>query len=472
MLSILPGRAVVAVALLAWFIFGNPAAAQPATPEVKLLFSGTEDALAPWGKLQFGATSMRKVRDCVSPGFVPALCLPGKDGRWEVYGQIYQGGSSGGWKLVRAVTRDGALFEDIETVFTAEPGRWTSHLGLAFSPESKEFLAIKFKMDKEGFAYRAFFSPDGRKWKEHPDTLFYDGDSLGLFWSPTAHRFICTSKTLQPVLKHIQDHGGTHVQLKNDDLRDRRVQTVRSSHDGRSWEPSTSMVGLFNPKRDYRSLPVELMIVPDADDPPDMEFYRSIGFWHYDRAYMVVLNYAASPLMRGKHGPQLDTEWWTSRDGLRWERPFRGLNALGELFSHSRSITHNPMIIDGMMLFHFGDQIWGVGQDRISYVSARANAEFTTRSFAMPQADLLLNAAVPSIDRAFAGNQAYVMAAALDDRGQVIPGFEAKKCLIRNTDQIVIPLQWGERSARELAGRKISLRLYLRGAAIYAVGSN
>ena len=37
--------------------------------------------------------------------------------------------------------------------------------------------------------------------------LFYDCDSLGLFWSPAAKRFVCTNKTLQPFLKHIQDHG-------------------------------------------------------------------------------------------------------------------------------------------------------------------------------------------------------------------------------------------------------------------------
>jgi hypothetical protein len=57
----------------------------------------------------------------------------------------------------------------------------------------------------------------------------------------------------------------------------------------------------------------------------------------------------------------------------------------------------------------------------------------------------------------------------LDDQGKVVSGFEAEKCLIQNSDRIDVPLRWGEKSARELAGRTISLRFYLRSANVYAV---
>jgi len=65
------------------------------------------------------------------------------------------------------------------------------------------------------------------------------------------------------------------------------------------------------------------------------------------------------------------------------------------------------------MLFHFGNRIAGMREDRISFVGARANAEFSTSPFAMPDLDLCLNAAVPSPDRPFAAQQAYVMVAVL-----------------------------------------------------------
>jgi hypothetical protein len=446
---------------------------------MKLLFSGPLDVGDTWGRLHFGATPMQKIRACENPGFSVACCLPRHDGGWDVYGQVFHRGKGASmfdeqhtWKLVRATTRDGSRFENVEPVFQSEPGPWTDHLGLAYNPDAKEFLALKLRIDNNGFAYRAYFSPDGGKWKEHPgNPLFYDCDSLGLFWSAQAHRFVCTNKTLQPFPKHIQDHGGTHPQNKNDKLRDRRVLAIRSSRDGRSWEPSDSMMDVWNRLGNYKPLPTELMTVPDRDDPPDMEFYRGIGFWYHDRSYMVVLNYAASPLMPRKHGPHLDTEWWVSRDGLRWERPYRGVNALGDSFPSAVCITHNPMVIDGKILFHFGDRLLGMKQDRISFVGARANAEFSTVSFAMPQADLFLNAAVPSPDRPFAVAQAYVMVGIVDDKGNIVPGWEPEKCLIRGQDDIALPLRWSGRSARELAGRRVRVRFHLRSSNVYAVTS-
>ncbi|MCX7044751.1 MAG: hypothetical protein NTX50_04585 [Candidatus Sumerlaeota bacterium] len=471
----LHGLPPLAALICAALVLSQTVYAQKLDTDVKLLFSTSQDVANTWGQLRFGATPMQKIRDCDNPGFSLACCLPQPDGSWRVYGQVFKNGpteTSNSWKLIRATTRDGGRFENVETVFEPEPGPWTAHLGLAYNPDAKEFLALKLRVDDNGFAYRAFFSADGRSWKEHAgNPLFYDGDSMGLFWSPAARRFICSSKTLQPFAKRLQDHGGTHPQNKDDNLRDRRVLAIRSSSDGRTWAPSDSMMNVWNRLDRYKPLPAEQMITPDDGDPPDMEFYRGIGFWYHDRSYLVVLNYAASPLAPRKHGPQLDTEWWVSRDGLVWERPYRGINALGDAFPGVPNITHNPMIIDGMILFHFGAQLFGMKQDRISFAGARANAEFSTRPFQMPQADLYLNAAIPAPDRPFAAQQAYVMADVLDDQGQVVPGFEAEKCVIQRSDRIDLPLRWNGKSARELAGHQISLRFHLRSANIYAVTS-
>jgi hypothetical protein len=164
----------------------------------------------------------------------------------------------------------------------------------------------------------------------------------------------------------------------------------------------------------------------------------------------------------------LDNEWWTSLDGLRWERPARDVNALTVFPAVQRLETH-PMTINGMTLFPRGNQLLGLPEDRISFVSARANAEFSTRPFEMQDVNLLLNAAVPAPERSFAQEQAYIMVALLDENGTVIPGFEAEKCVIRNEDRRDIPLKWGDSSVRDLAGKSIRLRFYLRSANIYAV---
>ena len=110
---------------------------------------------------------------------------------------------------------------------------------------------------------------------------------------------------------------------------------------------------------------------------------------------MTVLNYAASPLALRKHGPHLDNEWWTSRDGLQWERSARGVHAL-EVFPQYPQLETHPLIVNGTILFPRGNLLLGLPADRISYVSARANGEFSTKPFLMPAADLLLNAALPA----------------------------------------------------------------------------
>jgi hypothetical protein len=451
--------------------------ALPFLPPWKLLFSGSQDITDTWGLLHFGVSPVRVIREGEPPGFTFTGCFPLPDGTWQVYGQEMTEVSRGSepydrvvaWKLIRATTRDGVKFENRETVFEAKPGAWTDHCAMAYNPDAKEYLLLKLKVDRSGFAYTAILSPDGKQWQEHPgNPLFYEGDAMSLFWSPVLHRFVCVSKSLQPYRKHFVDHGGPTPALGDDSLRDRRVLMLRSSPDGRRWEPSVSLSDVWNRNGRKGPIPSGFMTMPDAGDPPDLEFYSGNGFWYYDRAYMMVLNYAASPLTLRKHGPHLDNEWWTSPDGWRWERPARGVNALEAFPGIPRLETH-PLIVNGMILFARGHLLLGLKEDRISHVGARANAEFSTRSFRMPAADLLLNAASPSPDRVFARDQAYVMAAVQDDTGHGIPGYEAEKCLIRNEDRSDIVLKWGGSSARQLAGRTIRLRIFLRSADIYAV---
>ena len=61
------------------------------------------------------------------------------------------------------------------------------------------------------------------------------------------------------------------------------------------------------------------------------------------------------------------------------------------------------------------------------------------------------------------------MVAVLDEKGAVLPGFEAERCLIRGEDGCGIPLRWGEARTQALAGRTVRLRFSLRSANIYAV---
>jgi len=127
------------------------------------------------------------------------------------------------------------------------------------------------------------------------------------------------------------------------------------------------------------------------------------------------------------------------------------------------------MILGGKLLFNFGNRLFGLSEDRITYAAARANAEFSTIEFTAPAKPLALNASIPSPDRLHATNQCYVMVAALDEQGRVITGYERERCILRKVDAIDLPLRWGDKDTQTLAGKKIRLRFYLRAARIYSV---
>ena len=252
------------------------------------------------------------------------------------------------WRIHRGTTADGLTFGNIEQVFESEPGPWAKHTTIAYNPDAGEFLALKLKNHPTGFDVMSYFSEDGQLCREGPENPVYaDGDSLGAFWCPESGRYICINKTYNFVKKHIPDYGylrkidGRHVQS-------RRACSLRWSRDGCRWEPSDRTYEITG-----TPLPEGFLLMPDGDDPPDIEFYCGMGFWYHDRCFLMMLNYAATPLTPGKHGPHLDSEWWISRDGLRWERPYRHINAIAEMPQGIGIITHNPMLIDGKILFHF-----------------------------------------------------------------------------------------------------------------------
>lgn len=444
---------------------------------LKLLFSSPQDFADSWGQVRIGVTPVSEVRQIEKPEFAVVSAFTRADGTYEVFGQQFAQVGRGkelydetnSWKLIRATTSDGVSFKNPETVIDQPAGTWTRHAAIAYNPEAKEYLLLKLKMDSSGFAYTAFFSADGKHWEPYTENpLFYDGDALSLFWSPVLKRFVCVSKSLQPYRKHIRDHGGVTLTLGDETLRDRRVLMIRSSANGRQWDPPVSLADVWDRHGRKAAIAANYLIVPDADDPPDLEFYSGNAFWYHDRAYMMVLNYAASPLKPTEHGPHLDHEWWTSHDGLHWSRPAREVNAL-ETFPKVLRLEMPPLILGGMILFPQDKFLLGLREDRISFVGARANGEFSTPLFKMPQGKLHLNAAVPAPQRPFAANQAYLMVALTNKDGRVIPGFEAEKCIIRNEDRRDIRLEWTNTTTSRLAGETVRLRFFLRSANIYAV---
>jgi hypothetical protein len=455
-----------------------------------LLFADGRDVINTWGLMTFGITPLKKMYDIPDLGFTIKCCVPLKDGSWDVYGYNYDKGTvrltanaknpDAFWSISRTHTIDGLKYDKPVEVYKSPFGAWKHFCVILHNTDDGSLLALKSGRDKDGFSVHSFTSSDGQEWKDYKNNpVLLDGDSYGGLYSPILKKYVFFGKAMQ-----------LHENTINDfNIGQRRVLSLRTSEDGFHWIPDIPQIWHGERKGDYGPyIPDEYLITPDEMDPPDLQFYRGQGFSYKGRCYMMQLNYAPSPMevnkfgevtgfqgdkgRKGpKHVPQVDTEWWISRDGVQWERPFRGLGASKVLDEGQMNlISHNPMIIDGKILFIMGKSVWGVPEDRFTYVSSRTNSVFSTVLFTMQGNQLSLNAMVPSPDFPNNAKQAYIMAELIDDFGEVIPGYERDKCIVQeNIDTLNYPLRWKGKIGKELAGKNVRIRFHMRASRIYAV---
>jgi hypothetical protein len=441
---------------------------------VRLLFIDRRDLPVVWGHTRIEATPLRRMSDHGSPPFLMALAIESADGRWDVLG--YQCGKRTPWQLWRASTADGSTFDEVRVVldsddYTLPDGTYWQHVAtVSYSPEQERFLCLKNAEVPEGFATYAFFSRDGESWEEAPKRPVYtEGDRWGAIWSSPAARFITYNKGW------LRCEGKRVNELFLDA---HRTVCIRSSPDALTWSPSAPNAYKLGMRwaRGMRKVggplvPREFHVAPDADDPPDLEFYASWPFTYAGRYFLNVLTYCGSflpnglpPMRPDGHGPgTLGHELWVSDDGLTWERPFRGQDV-------GTSIMAGPIQASGKLLFYNGDQVWGVPEDRLTNVSARSNGLFETRTFTVPARPLRLNLQLPGDGFTNYNNESYLMAELVDDRDRVIAGYDRNACLLQGPiDATRLVLRWQGATSEPLAGRRARLRVCFRGARIFAV---
>ncbi len=433
--------------------------------EPLLVFMQPEDAVSPSGMLIFEANPLRQLGQ-VEPieaaiaqvgagrpisAYHPLGSVPIDTGGCHVYACTHQEAGTEprtfNWQVFRGTTPDGYHVTEWQEVFRNPQGPWLIESMVAYQQAARQiffFTWSRHPRPEEGHALWGFASPDGLTWRPLSDEpLYTEHDAFGGMWDARTGRFLTAQVTQEAFNKPHADNIGRER---------RRVLSIRTSQDGVHWE----QINEAGP---------DGMITPDANDPPDVEFYRMQPF-HYADRYLGVANlYAASPLVPAKHGPHLACEWWTSADGIRWQRPWRSVAAQGEA---PYAVKMTPMWFGQEMLFWIAGQVMGLPEYRVASIGARSNAEFSSRLIEMPARPLLLNASAPAGQGLF--NQAYVAVELRDEADRTIPGYEYDKCVLRAVDDTRIPLRWETRDGTELAGRKIRLRFYLRSARIYALG--
>ncbi len=430
-----------------------------------LTFMQPADALEPVGMLTFEANPLT-LRGSITPSAGPGqgkeakagipfrslLAVPQPEGGCLVFGgdshESPEQPKNFLWRLYRARTPDGYHFTDLMEIYRNPKGPWLIEASMVRQATTGRLFFYPWSRSSQpgqGHALWGFVSDDGEKWGPLSDKPIYlDHDAFGMMWDGRSNRFLTGQVTHQPWKKPIADNLGSSQ---------RRVLSMRTSQDGLQWE-TAGHAGTGG------------LITPDDKDSPEVEFYRMQPFAYGDRYIAMADLYAASPLTPNKHGPHLSCEWWVSADGINWQRPWRTVDAQGDA---SYPIKMAPMWFGREMLFWLSGQVWGLPEYRLAAIGARSNAEFSSAAFSMPEKTLLLNASVPKGHGLF--NQAYVQVELRDENHKVIPGYEPSQCLLQNIDDTRIPLRWGEKTGRELSGKKVSLRFHLRSARIYGLGT-
>jgi len=427
-----------------------------AAADLPLLFWEDADIAEPFGTIRFGATPLENEGRAEGyPDMQYGCAVPAPDGSDVIYGwrmQQWDDPEHRVIQVVRAVTRDGLNFEGEAVVFEHMRSQWQGFANIVYRPTDGALFL--FAWAEWPGKLHVFRSDNGVEWRLLSDSAFQGHDASDFFWHEPTGQFMCIQTIVQPYAKRYPDNIGEL----------RRVLSFKRSTDGVAW---TS----FSP--DF--LQGDDLWVPDADDPADLEFYRVVAFPLQGRYALLLNDYMPPPSEANsrravtKHGPPYMTEWAISRDGTNWKRPFRDTNAFEAQFWLA---LQGPLFHGGRFRFYKPDGlIASLPEDRVFYATCRANGEFSTPRFTMPERGLLLNADVRYREAEGERGQAYVMVEVRNSNGNTLPGYEREKCLYENVDGSALPMVWGDKTGSELAGKTVQLRMYLRDAKVYGVST-
>jgi hypothetical protein len=221
----------------------------------------------------------------------------------------------------------------------------------------------------------------------------------------------------------------------------RRVISLRQSEDLRHWSDQ------------------EDILVPDDGDAPETEFYLMKVFRRGGDYAGVIMKYYGDPAIPGKHSGILRYELVLSPDGVHWTRPYRAHDL--EAWSYANPFLHDDHLCwvayakEGIVLHR-------LRRDGLASCGAESAGSFWTRPFSAPKRPLFLNANCEG---------GWIEVEVLDEKGQVLPGFERTGCRWEGEDNTGFSLEWEGKGWSELEGRQIHLRFHLEKARVYSMYS-
>ncbi len=223
----------------------------------------------------------------------------------------------------------------------------------------------------------------------------------------------------------------------------------------------------------------ELVLAPDDLDPAWVEFHSSPVFFYRD-CYFALLQI----LRRDVLGGVIDIELALSRDGLRWERPFRKdlflTREQGQEFdSGSIFLDNTPIYLEHEFRFYYGGYSGGA-------TGANDYALQTGIGLATMERDRF--AGIHAVDRAgqitmkpldFSrierislnadASQGAIRVEVLNSAGLRVRGFTRDDASVLTGNSQVLSPTWHGRTIASLVPGRYMLRLHVENAAVYAL---
>jgi hypothetical protein len=206
------------------------------------------------------------------------------------------------------------------------------------------------------------FSPDGKVWTKHPEApllrAFY-GDyeepvpfvgEPGRPWAVPLSASDATDVFWDPVRSVFAIYG---------------KMWIDGPAGGMGWKHG---IGRTESRDFVRWTAPRLLLAPDDDDPPGLEFHTAPVFWHAGRYFALIQR-----LDRATGGGVIDVELAVSVDGTRWDRPFRRRLAMprgakGQFDGGAVLTCATPVVMDDEIRFYYGGYSGGAtGGDDYSF---------------------------------------------------------------------------------------------------------
>ena len=327
------------------------------------------------------------------------------------------------------------------------------------------------------------YSGDGVYWQRDPEPVmpFYVGAPTSVFWDETPGLWAIYPRAYLPrsrVRVYSRTTAGKHELGEAFDL-DLMSAARRQLEEQRG----SRITGLLD------ELPVVLK--PDRQDPDGMQVYT---FYAYN--YPAQDAYVAFPSMWYSRRPDdfervdpgasdtLEVQFTFSRDGIRWQRPFRqpliSLGPPGSAWQHQiygAGLVQNGdqlhFYYNGLPSRHMSGDLsldWTCVTARAifrldGFVSADAayeGGELTTPLLTFTGSRLQYNAKT--------GGGGFIRTEILDSSGTPIPGFSLAESHRVNGNSVRHLASWkGSADVSSLAGQPVRLRLVMRDAKLYAL---